>query len=309
MKVAFFGTPDFALPALAGILDSSRHQLVCIVTQPDKPVGRGGQVVFSAVKKFAIQHGIPFYQPDRINKELQVLDKYKPDIIVTCAFGQILNQAVLDYAPHGVINIHASLLPKYRGSSPIQWAIIKGEKTTGITIMQTDIGLDTGDIITQSSLDIVSGETAGELFARLAELGGNAIVGALDLIKGGKMTRMPQDHADATAYPKLSKEGARINWNKSALEIKNFIHGLNPWPVAFFMMNDEAIRVFRASVVSFDSGAKAGEVVCADTKRGLIVATSDGFLQIDVLQAPNSRQMSARDFLNGRKISVGTVLG
>jgi len=276
MKIAFFGTPDFAIPSLRALLMRKKHKVVCVVCQPDKPSGRGMGTVFSPVKKFALEHKIPLLQPERISKELKLLDPYNPDIIITCAFGQILRQNVLDYCKYGVINVHASLLPKYRGSSPIQWAIIKGEKTTGITIAQTELGLDTGDILHTVLCDIGDNETAGELFVRLANLGATALLDALEKIENGTVKRIPQDHAQATHYPMLKKEDGKIDMSKTPTEIVNLVRGLNPWPGTYFSSNIGDIRVHKASVV-------------------------DGKLQLDIVQAPGKRAIPYKDFLNGHK--------
>jgi len=280
MKVAFFGTPSFALPSLAALV-RSKHKVVCIVCQPDKPVGRGGKIVHSPVKQFGLTHGIPVLQPERISNELHLLDKYKPDIIVTCAFGQILKQNLLDR--YSVINVHASLLPKYRGSSPIQWAVINGEKVTGVTIMQTDVGLDTGDIILQEKIDIGEDETAGELFERLSVLGAEVLLKAIKMT-----TRTPQDHSQATQFPMLSKEKAQIDFTKTAEEIRNFVRGMNPWPVAWFEHGGEVVRVFKASVGKGD----------------FCLACKNGFVTFDIIQMAGGKVLPAKDYINGRKIRI-----
>ena len=291
MKIAFFGTPEFAVPSLLAVL-GSRHEVVCVVAQPDKPSGRGGgSVVVGAVKRCAMERGVAVLQPEKISKEVEILGAYKPNIIVTCAFGQILKQNVLDYPKHGVINVHASLLPKYRGSSPIQWAIINGETKTGVTIMQTDIGLDTGDIILMRELGIGKCETAGELFPRLAELGARALIEALDIIENGTAVRTPQNHDDATKFPMLNKDMAQLDFNKTAVELVNFVRGLNPWPVAWVGFGGETLRVFRASAM--ENGYT--------NARELLFPCADGVLRVDELQPPNKKRMTARDYLNGRR--------
>jgi methionyl-tRNA formyltransferase len=289
MKIAFFGTPDFAVPSLEALTASgSRHEVVCIVCQPDKPAGRGGKVEFGPVKRFGLTHGIPVLQPERISREINILDKYKPDIIVTCAFGQFLKQNVLDYCKHGVINVHGSLLPKLRGTSPVQWAIITGENKTGITTMHTDAGWDTGDIILSESLDIGENENAGELFERMSHLGAHALVTALDQIQGGTAKRTPQDNTKATYFPKLSKEDAKIDFSKPAHEICNFVRGMNPWPVAWFEHNGEVVRVFKA----------------APGKGDFCFGCKDGFVNFEIIQLPGGKVLPAKDYINGRKIHV-----
>ena len=307
MKIAFFGTPSFAVVSLE-VLVKSKHEVVCVVTQPDKPVGRGGRVEFPPVKKVALEHNIPVLQPHRISKELALLEQYKPDIIVTCAFGQMLRQNVLDLCKFGVINVHASLLPKYRGASPIQHCIINGDKVTGVTIMQTDIGMDTGDIILVKEVEIGESETAGELFERLAVVGAEALLEALEEIEQGVAKRVPQNHADATHYPMLNKEDGRIDFSKTAQQIRNQIRGMNPWPIAFFEYKGEVVRVYSASVSNKEEVAEkvVGEVVRAD-KSGLAVQCGEGILFIEKIQASGGKVLSARDFLNGKRIEVGEI--
>jgi methionyl-tRNA formyltransferase len=313
MKVAFFGTPQFAVPALEKLLNS-KHRIVCVVTQPDKSAGRGKPVTAPPVKQFAVKHNIPVLQPEKISRDVTQLKSYGPDIIVTCAFGQILRQSVLDAAPHGVINVHGSLLPKYRGAAPIQWAVINGEKITGVTIAQTELGLDCGAIIEQTETEIGGTETAGELFNRLSLLGADLLLTALDKIESGTATFIPQDESAVTLAPMLDKNMARIDWAKSAAEISNLVRGLNPWPMAYFMLNDAAVRVLRAAEVqttSFDTPAvqnTAGAVVHASGKFGLFVQCGDGIVKIEELQFPNKKAMSAAECLNGKSIAVGTVL-
>ncbi|MCL2569762.1 MAG: methionyl-tRNA formyltransferase [Firmicutes bacterium] len=308
MKVAFFGTPTFAIQSLQSIIASKNHKVVCVVTQPDKPTGRGGKVQMPPVKEFAVQNNIPVLQPERISNEINILDEFAPDIIVTCAFGQLLKQNVLDYCKHGVINVHASLLPKYRGSSPIQWAIIDGETQTGVTIMQTELGLDTGDIIIMEKLDINPNETAGELFGRLADLGAKLLTKALDNIQNGTATRTPQKHELATKPPMIKKEDGKIDWSRSAAQIKNQIRGMNPWPIAFFQMGDEIIRVHRAGNVTTQIKGKVGEVITAD-KTGFVIQCGNGTIHIEQLQSSGGKILSYREFLNGKKIPTGTILG
>jgi len=287
MRIAFFGTPSFAVPSLEGLV-RSKHEVVCVVCQPDRAVGRGGKIEFSPVKQFGLTHGIPLLQPEKISDEVGLLDEFKPDIIVTCAFGQILKQNVLDCCKHGVINVHASLLPKFRGSSPIQWAIIKGETKTGVTIMQTDIGLDTGDMILTRETEIGKDETAGELFERLSVFGAEALLEALDLIEKGVAVKIPQDHTKASQFPMLSKERAKIDFGMSAEEIRNFVRGMNPWPVAWFEHGGEVVRVFRASVGKGD--------FCLPCK--------GGFVNFEVIQMAGGKVLPARDYINGRKIRI-----
>jgi len=307
MKIAFFGTPIFAVQVLEELVKSKKHNVVCVVTQPDKPVGRGGKVIYTETKKFALANNIPVVQPEKISREVELLDLYKPDIIVTVAFGQMLRQNILDYAPHGVVNVHTSLLPAYRGSSPVQWAIMKGEKVTGVTIMQTDIGMDTGDIILTKEVEIGDDETSGELLVRLGCMGAELLIEALDKIENNTATRTPQDHNKATHFPMLKKEDGKIDWTKSAGEIVNKVRGLNPWPICYFALGEEIIRVYKANISDYVDKAKVGEVVRAD-KGGLVVQCGDGSIHLETLQASGGKVLNYKDFLNGRKIAVGAIL-
>jgi len=307
MKVAFFGTPAFSVRILEE-LSNSNHKVVCVVTQPDRPVGRGGKVIPTEVKKFAIENGINVIQPERISKELELLYPFAPDIIVTAAFGQMLRQNVLDYPKHGVVNVHTSLLPKYRGSSPVQWAIINGETITGVTIMQTDIGMDTGDIILTQKVVIDDDETAGELLDRLSDVGAKLLIKTLDNIENGTATRTPQNHNESTHFPMLKKEDGRIDWTKSATEINNKIRGLNPWPICHFELDNEIIRVYKAKVTDMTTTkAKVGEVVIAD-KNALAIQCGTGTIELVSLQASGGKILGYKDFLNGRRIEVGKII-
>jgi methionyl-tRNA formyltransferase len=320
MKIAFFGTPEFAIPSLTALVRSSAHEVVCVVTQPDKPSGRGGEVRMGAVKQFALANGIAVLQPERISNTVNILDPFKPDIIVTCAFGQMLRENVLKYCNYGVINVHASLLPKYRGSSPIQWAVINGEKTTGITIMQTDIGMDTGDIILKVPVEIEENETAGDLTVRLAEIGALALLKALEQIENKTARFCPQNNFEASVFPMLSKETARINWTRSAFEINNLIRGLNPWPIAYFSSGVD-VRVYRATPIDLEqakqipylhfddkSFVQFGTVLHASSTHGMFICCNRSVLRLDVIQIPGGRAIETRDFLNGRSFAVGTIL-
>ena len=336
MKIAFFGTPDFAIPSLEALVNGNANEVVCVVCQPDKPSGRGQEVIPCAVKKFATEHKIPVLQPSRISNEIHLLDRFAPDVIVTCAFGQILKQNVLDYCKNGVINVHASLLPKYRGSSPIQWSIINGERETGITIMQTDIGMDTGDVLLQEHVKIGDGETAGELFVRLSILGADALVKVLDQINNGIVKRIPQNSLEATVFPMLAKEDGRIHWTQHAVVIANLIHGLNPWPVAYFLSGECTVRVhrakaftieemeqeypfitvktdtdpeaFKAILVPKNNNTPLGTVLHASSAHGMFVLCQSSVLRLDEIQVPGGRKTPTREFLNGRTFAIGTVL-
>lgn len=298
------GSPQFAADVLAGIVD--QHQVVCVVTQPDTPAGRGHQMHVSPVKQFAVEHGIPVLQPPKISAEAQLLSEYKPDIIVTCAFGQILRQSVLDAAPHGVINVHGSLLPRYRGAAPVQWAVINGDQTTGVTILQTELGLDCGPMICALPLDIQPTATAGEILQAMVPVAVQALLQALKQIETGTAKFVPQNHDAATTAPMLNKTMAQIDWTKSAVDLMNLVRGLNPWPIAYFVLNGEPVKVYQATAL--DGQAKPGAVVECDARRGLVIGCGKGLLRIDRLQLPGKKVMAGNDFCNGRDLR-SVVLG
>ena len=301
MKLIFLGTPDFAVPVLRAI-NNSKHEILAVVTQPDRPVGRKAIITPCAVKSEALNLGLKVLSYEKIRLEgVEDLRALNPDIMVTCAFGQILSQEILDIAKHGVINVHASLLPKYRGSAPIQYSVINGDSETGVNIMQTGLEVDSGDILLQSSLNIGEDETAGELFDRLSILGADLIVCALDKIERGEITPIKQDHSKATHVKMLRKEDGVIDFSKPAVEIKNLIRGLNPWPIAFTRYEGKTLKIFKAKVV--DGSGVAGEVLSSD--KTIIIATGDKALEIEELQLEGSKRMSAKEFLLGRKIPVG----
>ena len=307
MKIVFLGTPDFAVKPLEALIDS-HHEVLAVVTQPDKPVGRKAIITPCDVKVYAQSRGVKTLSYNKIRLEgVQDLKALNPDIMVTCAYGQILSKEILEIAKHGVINIHASLLPKYRGSAPIQWSIINGDTQTGVTIMQTDVGVDTGDILKAVSLDIGENETAGELFDRLSILGAQTIVSVIDDIEKGNITPIKQDEETATHVGMLKKEDGKLDFTKSTKDIVNLIRGLNPWPIAFTNLKDKTLKVYSATACDYKG--IAGEVLFADIKNGLIVATGDGAIKINELQLEGSKKMSARDFLVGNKLSQGDKLG
>ena len=317
MKIAFLGTPEFSKIVLDK-LNKSSHQVVCVVTNLDKESGRGHKIVYSPVKQYALDNNIPVLQYKSISKEgFDDIKAYNPDVLITASFGQILRQNILELAPYGVVNVHTSLLPQYRGSCPINWVVINGEKTTGVTIMQTNAGLDTGDIISQTTLDILPDETAGELTLRLANLGADLLLKTLEDIQNNNYTRTPQDEAKSSYYPMLNKQMAKIDFNKTAKEIQNLCNGLNPWPICYVVLDSKTnqnLKVYKAK--PFEAKAdlpitlkvhQNGEVVFSSNKTGLVVKCSDGFVLLDIIQAPNSKQMPSKVYLNGKSIPVGTL--
>lgn len=308
MKVIYLGTPDFAVPALESIINSDNHSVVAVVTQPDRPVGRKNTITPPPVKVTAEKYGIPVYQFEKIRTEgVEILRSIDADIMVTCAYGQILSQEIIDICKFGIINVHASLLPAYRGAAPIQFAVINGEKKTGVTIMQTEAGLDTGDIIEQYETEIRKGETAGELAGRLSKLGAEKICEVLSEIENGNATRTKQDDSKAFVVKTIKKENALIDFSKSGEEIEHFVLGMNPSPVAFTYLRGKKLKIYRAAAVYAVSDGKIGEVIQADKR--LIVKTGNGDIEITELQEEGGKKMDARSFLLGRKIAAGDVLG
>ena len=308
MRIVFLGTPDFAVKPFENIIENG-YNVVAAVTNPDKPVGRKQTITACPVKETALRHGILVYQYTKIRNEgVEDLKALKPDLMVTCAFGQILSQEILDIPTIGTINIHASLLPKYRGSSPIQWAIINGEKVTGITIMFTDVGVDTGDIILQDELQIEDTDTAGTLFDKLSVLGSRSVIKALEAIETGTYTRTKQDETKATHTKFFNKESGLMDFNKTADEIVNLVRGLNPWPVAYFMYKGEKIQVYSAENKNSVYNAEPGTVVSADKKTGLIVNVNGGSVRLKTLKKSGGKLMPDTDFLNGNRILPGEKL-
>ena len=302
------GTPDFAVGTLEAIIEAG-HEVVLVVTQPDKPKGRSGALQFTPVKECAVAHGIEVFQPTRIRLEenVEFLRKYDADIFVVAAFGQILPKSILDMPKYGCINVHASLLPKYRGAAPIQWAVINGDPVTGVTIQQMDIGVDTGDIIVTKELEIASDETGGGLFDKLAVVGAEACLEALEQIGNGTATRTPQNHEEATHVSMISKEFGLIDWSKPAVEIERLIRGLNPWPSAYTKMDGKTFKIWKAAVVAENSEAKAG-TVCKVAKDSLYVQTGEGILSLIEVQLEGKKRMEVDAFLRGYSVEEGTVL-
>ena len=301
MRIVYLGTPDFAVEPLRELLFNG-YNVVAVITNNDKPVGRKQILTPPPVKVFAMQNDIPVYQYDKIRLEgVADLKKLNPDLMITCAFGQILSKEILDIPKYGVINIHASLLPKYRGASPIHYALLYGEKRTGITIMKTEEGIDTGDILYQEELDVLDGETCGELFSRLSVLGAKAIIKALPSIIDGNVVSIKQDDDKATFSKIIKKEMAKIDWTASAEEVVNKIRAFNPAPVAFCSLDGNPFKIYKAEAVN-ESGV-AGTVLCADKK--LVIACGQGAVSLLSVQKAGGKVMNITDFLRGNKITVG----
>ena len=301
LKLIFAGTPDFAARHLAALL-SSGHEVVAVYTQPDKPAGRGQKLTASPVKELALAHDLPVYQPASLRNEAAQaeLAALGADLMVVVAYGLILPKAVLDTPRLGCINVHGSLLPRWRGAAPIQRSIWAGDAETGVTIMQMDVGLDTGAMIRKVTCPIASDETSASLYDKLAGLGPQALVDTLDAMAAGATAAAPPDEARANYAEKLSKEEARIDWSMDAVAIERCIRAFNPWPISWFDVAGQTVKVWQAEVVAQDHGQAAGTLLKAD-KQGIEVATGQGVLRLLTLQPPGKKAMSVSDLLNSRR--------
>ena len=311
MNVIFMGTPDLAATVFEGLLDS-KYNIIAAVTQPDRPKGRGKKLVYSPVKELALNHNIPVLQPVRARDEdfIEELKSYSPDIIVVAAFGQILPKEILDLPRYGCINVHTSLLPKYRGASPIQWAIMNGDEKTGVTIMHMDVGLDTGDIIIQKEVIIDEKETAQTLHDKLGICGAKLVLEAIDLLELGKAPRVKQDDTKASHVKTLDKTIGEIDFLMPAVEIERRIRGLNPWPSAYTFFNGQNLKIWQAKVIKefTDEDAKPGEIVKL-LSDGIIVKTGRDHLKLLEIQMAGKKRMQVSQFLRGNSIELGTILG
>lgn len=317
LNILFMGTPDFAEESLKSI-DKAGFNILGVVTNPDKPKGRGMKMVSSPVKEYALEKNIPVYQPIKVRNNSEFIEEVKkmnPDVICVVAYGKILPEELLKIPKLGCINVHGSLLPKYRGAAPIQWAVINGDKKTGITTMYMDVGMDTGDMILKKEVDIGDNETTGELWDRLAKIGGELLVETLNKIEDGTAPREKQGE-NFTMAPMLNKEMSKIDWeNQSAIQIKNLVRGLNPIMGAYCYLNDKKIKFWKVDVVNkFESEIKDinklenGTVLIADPKEGLFIKTKEGILEVLEIQGENAKRMPIGDFLRGNKCPKEIVL-
>ncbi len=309
MKIIFLGTPEFAIPSLEKLV-ASRHEILAVVTQIDKPSGRGNKLTPSPVKVFALKNNLKLLQYEKISRDgYEEIKALKPDIMITAAYGQILSQSIIDIPKFGIINVHASLLPKYRGASPIQSAIMNGETVTGVTIMQTEAGLDTGDILSVAKVNIGAEETAGELTERLANIGAELLLKTLDDIEFDELMPEKQQHTSATITSKIRKEDCLINWNKSAKEIKCLILGSSPDPMARTMLNDQLVKIARVRVnneVHIPESAQNGEIIQpSSAKTGVFVKCGQGVIELLEVQFPGGKLTSAKQLFGGRKLKIG----
>ena len=300
------GTPDFAVASLAALADAG-HEICAVVTQPDRPSGRGYKLAPPAVKTAALERGLQVFQPETLKNEalLPLLEQTRPDAVVVAAYGKLLPQYVLGFPPLGCINVHASLLPKYRGAAPINWAVINGERESGVTIMYMEKGLDTGDMLLAVRTPIADDDTAGTLHDRLAALGADALVHALALLEAGRITPVKQDDSLHTYAPMLSRDDCRLDFRQSAKQVRDRIRGLAPFPGAFMTLDGRQIKVYEAQ---FAPGVgEPGRMLYADKERGLVVACADGALRLDTLQPQGKRRMAAKEYLAGHPVLPGAA--
>lgn len=325
LKIVFMGTPDFAVESLKKVYEAG-YKIEAVVTNPDRPKGRGMKLIPSPVKVFAEEHELNVLQPQKVRNNLEFIEeikKIKPDVICVVAYGKILPKELLEIPKLGCINVHGSLLPKYRGAAPIQWAVLNGDKETGITTMYMDVGMDTGDMILKEKVTIGEEETTGELWDRLSEIGGNLLVKTLKLIEEGKAPREKQGE-EYTIAPMLDKEMAKIDWkNKNAVEIKNLVRGLNPIMGAYSYLNGKKVKFWKVKVLSNDElekdypeikeyeyrlpGLESGTVLLSDSKKGLYIKAKNGVIKVLEIQGENARKMSIQEFLRGNSIVAGTI--
>ena len=307
LKIVFMGTPDFAVPCLKTL--NENYEVIAVITQPDRPKGRGQKLTPSPIKEYALEHNLTVLQPEKIktSETEEQLKKLAPDLIVVVAFGQILSKAILDIPQLGCINVHASLLPKYRGAAPIHWSIINGETKTGITTMYMDVGLDTGDMILKEEVSIFAKMNTGELHDTLMNIGAKTLLQTIKQIAEGSVVRNKQNDAEASYAPLLTKELERINWLLPAQEIYNLVRGLNPWPVAFSIFKGKKLKIWQTKVIDNVTIGEIGTVLSL-TETGFTVQTGKGILEILELQPESKRKMTAKDFVCGNQIAINDKL-
>ncbi len=307
MKVVFMGTPEFAVPTLEALIEN--HNVAAVITQPDKPKGRGKKMIYPVVKEKAIEHNITVHQPLKVkDKEfVDIIKSYEPDVIVVVAFGQILSEDILNIPKYGCINVHGSILPKYRGAAPIQWSIINGEKFGGVTTMYMAKGLDSGDMILKAEEKIAEDDTYGTLYDRLSHIGADLLIQTLDLIEKGEAVRVQQNEAESTLAPMITRDMEHIDWNNTSRNIVNLIKGLNPQPVAYTIYNDEKLKIWFAVKAEDNYKGVPGEIVGV-RKKDFIVKTKDSAVVVTEVQAQGGKRMTADAYMRGHVIEKGTVL-
>lgn len=310
MRIVFMGTPDFAVGSLQALCESGKHEILAVVTQPDRPKGRGNKLLQTPVKEYALAQGLTVYQPQKVKtlEFVELLHGLQPELIVVAAFGQFLSKEILELPKYGCINVHASLLPKYRGAAPIQYAIIKGEKESGVTIMQMDIGMDTGAMLDKVVVPIAENTTMGELHDALREQGAALLLQVIDKIATGTAVAEPQDDAQATYATLLDRSMEHIDWSKTAQEVHNLIRGFNPAPSTFTKLpNGKSLKIWGSKMTDKSSAAAAGTVI-ETGKHSFFVACGKGVLEITEVQPESKKRMLAQVFLNGRGVQEGDML-
>lgn len=310
MKIVFMGTPDFAVGSLQALCESGKHEILAVVTQPDRPKGRGNKLLQTPVKEYALEQGLTVYQPQKVKTPefVELLHELQPELIVVAAFGQFLSKEILELPKYGCINVHASLLPKYRGAAPIQYAIIKGEKESGVTIMQMDIGMDTGAMLDKVVVPIAENTTMGELHDALREQGATLLLQVIDKIAAGTAVAEPQDDAQATYATLLDRSMEHIDWSKTAQDVHNLIRGFNPAPSTFTKLpNGKSLKIWGSKMTGKSSAAAAGTVI-ETGKHSFFVACGEGVLEITEVQPESKKRMPAQVFLNGRGVQEGDLL-
>lgn len=309
MKIVFMGTPEFAVPCLQKIIDEG-HEVLAVVTQPDKPKGRGKKLAMPPVKELALKYNIDVYQPVKAREDsfVEKLKEINPELIVVVAFGQILPKSILDIPKFGCVNVHASLLPKYRGAAPLNWVIINGEEKTGVTTMYMDVGLDTGDMILKSEIPLDDEITAGELHDKMMVQGAEVLKDTIDLISKGEAPREKQNDEETCYSPIMDKSLGNIDWSKSATDIHNLIRGVNPWPSAYTTYDKQTMKIWKTKVLDKLSEKTPGTILSVD-KNGIEVSTGDKVLQIYEIQMSGKKRMIVSEYIKGNDISTGIVLG
>lgn len=310
MRIVFMGTPDFAVGSLQALCESGKHEILAVVTQPDRPKGRGNKLLQTPVKEYALAQGLTVYQPQKVKTPefVELLHELQPELIVVAAFGQFLSKEILELPKYGCINVHASLLPKYRGAAPIQYAIIKGEKESGVTIMQMDIGMDTGAMLDKVVVPIEENTTMGELHYALREQGAALLLQVIDKIAAGTAVAEPQDNEQATYATLLDRSMEHIDWSKTAQEVHNLIRGFNPAPSTFTKLpNGKGLKIWGSKMTDKNSAAAAGTVI-ETGKHSFLVACGEGVLEITEVQPESKKRMPAQVFLNGRGVQEGDLL-
>lgn len=310
MDIIFMGTPDFAVPVLETLTASEKHHVKAVITQPDKARGRSGKLIFTPVKEAALAHDIPVYTPEKVKDPafVEQIKQISCDIIVVVAFGQILSKEILEYPAYGCVNVHASLLPRWRGAAPIQWSILAGDEKTGVTIMQMDVGLDTGDMLAKTEIPLDGTETGESLFEKLSVLGGPLLLETLDKIQEGTVQPEKQKEEDSTYAKMLTRDMGQLDFTKDALSLERTIRGLNSWPSAYTYYAGKMLKIWGAKVVEEEGNAVPGEVVKIQ-KDGFFIQTGKGLLKAEQVQLEGKKKMSAGDFLRGMQMQPGEKLG